>query len=84
MAKAQFQGYARGGKFQRRDPGYDALQSMKTHSDRVIRGMEGNLRSLEKRNADAERALLDVHRRESQNRSDNFKIEETSFRNREA
>ena len=84
MAKAQFQGYARGGKFQRRDPGYDALQSMKTHSDRVIRGMEGNLRSLEKRNSDAERALLDVHRREAQNRSDNFRIEKDSFQNREA
>ena len=84
MAKAQFQGYARGGKFQRRDPGYDALQSMKTHSDRVIRGMEGNLRSLEKRNADAERALLEVHRREAQNRSDNFRIEKDSFQNREA
>ena len=84
MAKAQFQGYARKGKFQRKDPGYDALQSMKSHSDRVIRGMEANLRSIEQRNANAERALLEVHRREEQNRSDNFKIEEDSFRNREA
>ena len=70
MAETKFQGYARGGQFKKQDPGYDGLQAMQNHTKRVLRNMEGNLRSLEQRNAQAERDLLEVHRNEQQNKQD--------------
>ena len=46
MAKAKFQGYARGKGFQQSDPGYVGLQRMQDRDDRVIRDLKDNLKAL--------------------------------------
>lgn len=72
MAKQAFQGYAQRRGFQRRDPGYQALERMQQRDDEVIRGLEDQLRSIEQRNQQAETDLRTKFNREEQNKKDIF------------
>tara|TARA_R100000655_G_scaffold5755_6_gene17338 strand:+ start:4029 stop:6524 length:2496 start_codon:yes stop_codon:yes gene_type:complete len=80
MAKAKFQGYARGKGFQQSDPGYVGLQRMQERDDRVIRDLKDNLKDLENRNRQAENDMRDSQRNQEQNMKDIF-IEEDVYRN---
>ena len=72
MAQQAFQGYAQRRGFQKRDPGYQALDKMQQRDDKVIRGLEDQLRSIEQRNQQAETDLRNKLNREEQNRKDIF------------
>ena len=70
MAKAKYQGHARGRSFQQQDPGYAALEQMSKRDDEVIRNLKQNQSDIHQQGLQALSDLKDRQRTEERNVSD--------------
>ncbi len=70
MAKAKYQGHARGRSFQQQDPGYAALEQMSKRDDEVIRNLRQNQSDIHQQGLQALSDLKDRQRTEERNVSD--------------
>ena len=70
MAKAKYQGHARGRRFQQQDPGYAALEQMSKRDDEVIRNLKQNQSDIHQQGLQALSDLKDRQRTEERNVSD--------------